>query len=276
MTDTFSDKQLAAFLNGTLGDVEAAQIERAINSDPLLAQRAETLALAADARADAAQQVRDAFAPVIDAHVPEHLAAIVGARQGAEIVGFTPRRAEGKVPFAANDSGAGLPRAAWHWPQFAAMAASLVVGVMIGGPLLTGSGGSGSVSNDGAMVLASADGAYAAPAIASMLDTAPSGQAVELGALGEGEVVLTFRNLEGQLCRQFMVEGAGGTNDAVACAKGNGQDWQVEAMGRRAEPIGEMRLAGGDAAVGVVAAVDAMIDSDPIVGADEQAELERK
>jgi hypothetical protein len=37
-----------------------------------------------------------------------------------------------------------------------------------------------------------------------------------------------------------------------------------------------MKLAGGDAAPAVVAAVDAMIDSDPLVGADEMAELGKK
>ncbi|MFU7528539.1 hypothetical protein [Qipengyuania sp. ASV99] len=276
MTGIYSDAQLAAFLNGTLDDAEAAQIEQAINNDPVLAKRAETLALADDGSADTAHLVRDAFAPVLGADVPDHLTAIVGGPQSAEIVDFAASRAQRHASFAANDGGADSPRAAWHWPQFAAMAASLVVGVMIGGPLLTGGDGSGSGSGDGAMVLASADGVNAAPAIAAMLDTAPSGQAVDLGGLGQGEVVLTFRNLDGQLCRQFMLEGAGGTNDAVACAHNSGDGWQVEAMGRRAEPIGEMRLAGGDAAVGVVAAVDEMIDSDPIVGSDEQAALERR
>jgi hypothetical protein len=37
-----------------------------------------------------------------------------------------------------------------------------------------------------------------------------------------------------------------------------------------------MRLAGGDAAPGVVAAVDALIDSDPLIGAEELAELGKK
>jgi hypothetical protein len=37
-----------------------------------------------------------------------------------------------------------------------------------------------------------------------------------------------------------------------------------------------MKLAGGDAAPAVVAAVDAMIDSDVLVGADEAAELAKK
>jgi hypothetical protein len=159
-------------------------------------------------------------------------------------------------------------RGGWGWPQFGAMAASLVLGVMIGGPLLTGGS---DAPQGGGLVLASAG-------LDAMLDTAPSGQQVDLAALGQGEVVLTFRNADGQLCRQFTIaDPAGATSDALACAgTGSQAGWQIEAYGRRAAPAGEMKLAGGDAAPAVVAAVDAMIDSDPLVGADELAELGKK
>ena len=148
------------------------------------------------------------------------------------------------------------------------MAASLALGVLIGGPLLKGGA---EAPAGGSLVLASAD-------LTAMLDSAPSGQKPDLAALGEGEVVLTFRNADGQLCRQFLIEGAGGTtSDALACAGSGAQkEWQIEAYGRRAAPVGEMKLAGGDAAPAVVAAVDAMIDSDPLTGADELAELGKK
>ena len=258
MTPAFTDAQLAAFLDGTLEDdalIDA--IEAAINDDPALAERVEALA-GADATAAA---VRDAFAPVLSAPVPEHLTRIVAAPASAEVVDLAAARAARTLPLAANDTGP-----AWRWPQFAAMAASLVLGIVIGGPLLTGGGDSGNA--DGSLVLASAD-------LDAMLDTAPSGQAVDLASLGKGEVVLTFRNADGQLCRQFMIEGAGATSDALACADAGG-DWQVEAYGRRAAPAGEMKLAGGDAAPGVVAAVDAMIDSDALIGADEAAALSAK
>lgn len=259
MTPSFTDAQLAAFLDGTLEDKALIDaIEAAINDDPALAERVEALA----GGDETAAAVRDAFAPVLDMPVPEHLTRIVAAPASAEVVDLAAARATRKLPMPANDTGS-----TWRWPQFAAMAASLVIGVMIGGPLLTG-GGAGGGSADGSLVLASAD-------LDTMLDTAPSGQAVDLASLGTGEVVLTFRNADGQLCRQFMIEGAGATSDALACADAGG-DWQVEAYGRRAAPAGEMKLAGGDAAPAVVAAVDAMIDSDVLVGADEAAELAKK
>jgi hypothetical protein len=264
MSQSFTDAQLAAFMDGSLADEALIDaIEAAINADPALAARAEALA----AGDGLAPLVREAFAPVLDAPVPERLIAAATPR-AAEVVDLAAARAAKSppppLPLPANDRGQG---GSWRWPQFGAMAASLALGVLVGGPLLTGGG---DASRGEGLVLASAD-------LTAMLDTAPSGQRVDLAALGEGEVVLTFRNADGQLCRQFMLEGKGGTSDALACAGGGaGTDWRIEAYGRRAAPVGEMKLAGGDAAPAVVAAVDAMIDSDPLTGPDEIAELGKK
>jgi hypothetical protein len=263
MSAGFTDAQLAAFMAGTLEDEALIDaIEAAINADPALAEQAEALAVGDGL----APLVRDAFAPVLEAPIPERLSAALAVRQ-AEVVDLARARAakSAVLPTPANDTG----RSSWRWPQFGAMAASLALGVLIGGPLLKG-GGAGAPEG-GSLVLASAD-------LTAMLDSAPSGQKTDLAALGEGEVVLTFRNADGQLCRQFLIEGKGGTtSDALACAGGGAEkDWQIEAYGRRAAPVGEMKLAGGDAAPAVVAAVDAMIDSDPVTGPDELAELGKK
>jgi hypothetical protein len=262
MSPSFTEADLAAFIDGRLDDETLIDaIEAAINADPALAERAEALA----AGDTLAPLVQAAFAPVLDAPVPERLIAAAAPRE-PQVVDLAAARAARTLPLPqpANDTG----RSSWGWPQLGAMAASLVLGVVIGGPLLTGGS---DAPQGGSLVFASAD-------LDAMLDTAPSGQQVDLAALGQGEVVLTFRNAEGQLCRQFTIVGlAGATSDALACAgAGSGAGWQIEAYGRRAAPAGEMKLAGGDAAPAVVAAVDAMIDSDPLVGADELAELGKK
>lgn len=264
MTCPFTVTQLAAFLEGSLDDEALTDaIEAAINADPALADRVEALAGGDDAATIA---VRNAFAAVLDAPVPEHLSRVIAAQpESAQVVDFAAARSSRVLPVPANH----MARSSWRWPQFGAMAASLALGVIVGGLLLTGDGtGSDGAPAGGSLVFVSAD-------LIAMLDTAPSGQAVNLASLGTGEVVLTFRNVDGQLCRQFMLAGSAGTSDALACAGQNG-GWQVEAFGRRAAPAGEMKLAGGDAAVSVVAAVDDMIDSDPLMGADEAAELAAK
>lgn len=264
MTPAFTDTQLAAFLDGTLEDDGLAQaIEAAINADPALAERAMALAEGGDDAA--AQAVRDAFAPVLEAPIPARLTEALAAPGSAEVVNLAERRVSTRaLPRPANDTGSG-----WRWPQFAGLAASLALGVMIGGPLLGGREGAAG-GDPGALLLANAQ-------VSAMLDAAPSGQAQDLAALGQGEVVLTFRNGAGALCRQFTITapGGGATSDALACAAKDG-DWQVEAFGRRAAPAGEMKLAGGDAAVGVVAAVDEQIAGDPLIGPEELAELKRK
>jgi len=267
MSAPFTQAQLAEFINGTLEDASLIDaIEAAINADPVLAARVEALA----ANSDLAVLVRDAFAPVISAPVPDRLIKVVtsgassSGESGGAVVDFAAVLAARKAPPAhANDAGG-----AWRWPQLGAIAASLVIGVMIGGSLLSGAGPDSSAG--GGLVLASAD-------LDTMLDSVPSGKKVDLANLGTGEVVLTFRNIEGRLCRQFVLEGSDGTSDALACADGAGTGrWQIEAYGRRAAPVGEMKLAGGDAAPAVVAAVDAMIAGDPLIGADEAAELGKK
>lgn len=266
----FTDAQLCAFLDGTLDDDALIDtIAAAIDADAALAERVEALAAGDD---PAAKAVRDAFAPVLAAPVPEHLTQIIAATASAEVIELAAARTQTRLPTPANDiagSIGGSIGGSWRWPQFGAMAASLALGVILGGPLLTGGSGAGDAPAGGTLVLASAD-------VTTMLDSAPSGQAVDLANLGTGEVVLTFQNTDGQLCRQFMIEGsAGQTSDALACA-GDDSDWQIEAFGRRAAPLGEMKLAGGDAAVSVVAAVDDMIASDPLIGADEAALLKNK
>jgi hypothetical protein len=280
MSQPFTDAELAAFLDGTLADEALCDaIEAAINADPALAERAEALAAGAD---PAASSLRAAFAPLLQAPVPDHLVQIVaGTPVAAVTAADLPSRAPPRaLPIPANDTGG-----SWRWPQFAAMAASLVLGVVIGGPLLTGgSPGAGGADGDaGADGGAGAALVFASAPVDGMLARAPSGQKVDLASLGTGEVVLTFRNAQGQLCRQFTLEGGGATSDALACASGaggaggaGGGGWQIEAFGRRAAPAGEMKLAGGDAAPAVVAAVDAMIASDPLVGADEAAELAKQ
>jgi hypothetical protein len=87
-----------------------------------------------------------------------------------------------------------------------AMVASLVLGILIGGPILTG--GDRDAASDGALVLAAAEGPVPPSAGSAMLDTVPSGQAVDLARLGTGEVVLIFRNADGALCRLFMISTA--------------------------------------------------------------------
>lgn len=257
MSAPVTDAELVAFLHGELDPARAAEVEAAINADPALADRAEAL----DRQDDL---VRQAFAPILDAPVPDALAQAVTAPSAApvnNIVSLADARKARTAPATGN----------WRWPQFGAMAASLALGIFTG-PALLGGGLSPSDASP-SLVVANAGGLAVNPAMAELFDTLASGERVELAGLGQVQVDLSFRDLDSNLCRQAQVVQGNATHDLVACRSGAG--WQVEALGTRVASAGEFRTAGGDAAPGVVAAVDAIIDGDPIVGEEEREALRR-
>jgi hypothetical protein len=250
----FDDSALRAYLRGDLSAAEMDRIEAAMADDPALIDRLERLADSAEDEGDAS--VRDAFAPVEGLAMPERLTAALATSVADNKV----------VDFAAAAAARRLPR--WSWPQMGAMAASLAVGLFAGQAFLGGQAGGG---GGDAIVLASADGARLAPAVGAFLDQSASGTRAPIEALGAGEVVLTFRNADGQLCRQFLIAGKAGTTDALSCRSAQG--WTVEAIGQRPAPAGEIRTAAGDAAAPVLAAVDGMFAGEALIGADEKAAL---
>lgn len=263
MTRPILDEELIAFMGGDMEEIHAAEIEAAINADPALADRAEALAERMHGSGQHDDLVRAAFAPILSAPMPDAITASVQAEaKGADILSFAAAKAK--------KSGASQRSSAWAWPQFGAMAASLAIG-LIAGPALLGGGGNGDAS--GALVVASANGATVPGSLGAVLDTAASGDSVELASLGTAKVDISFRNLDQNLCRQVNVTGGGSSSDILACREGS--TWRVEAYGQRAGDVTEVRTAAGEASPAVIAAVDAMIDSDPLVGGDEEAALRR-
>lgn len=246
MTNSVSDEQIIAFLHDELDDASASKVEAAINADPVIAARAE-LFLQQDG------QVRDAFAAVLNAPVPARFTAIVEAPETANVIDLAAARAKRQRP-------------AWSARPLAAMAASLAVGLFLGQSVDL----SGSAGGD-ALLSRSGDGTRIASALEQTLGKSASGAQVELAGIGTVRVDLTFKTGDDRICRQFSLKTGANTNDAVACRAG--AEWELEAFGRRSAAPGEMRLAAGEAAPGVVAAVDALIAGDPLVGEAESRVL---
>lgn len=246
MTQPVSDEQIIAFLHGELDEASASAVEAAINADPGLAGRAEMFL-----RQD--EQVRDAFSAILTAPAPERLTAIVEAPGTATVIDLAAARAKRKTP-------------SWSALPFAAMAASLAVGLFIGqsADLLGPSGGE-------ALLSSSVNGTRIAATLEETLGRSASGTQAELAGIGMVRIDLTFKTGDGRICRQFSLESGPQTNDAVACRTGSG--WELEAFGRRSAAQGEMRLAAGEAAPAVIAAVDALIAGDPLVGEAESRAL---
>src|SRR6478672_1875128 len=182
MTD---DEKFFAWLDGELGPAEAAEVEANVASDPELTRLAE------EHRALAAQ-LRAGFDPIATAPVPERLQAAL--RPSADVIDFAV---------------AERTRALASLPQWAAMAATLALGVFVGTM----------VPQRGAPVEVQGGKLYAASALNEALDTqlasAPSGE-VRIG--------ITFRGHAGEICRSF----AGPASSGLAC-RNNGR-WQVRGM----------------------------------------------
>lgn len=194
--DEFSDEILMAFADGELGPEDAVRVEAAIAADPALARRAALFTGTRDVLARAAAARPETAVPdALMAQVRETLAT---ARSEA---------AESKVLQLRRPAAPIRPMA---------IAASLALAVGLAGGLWIGlSSGSGGAPEG--LRIAALD----APGMRAALDRVPSGdrQAVEGGEI---EMIASFRNADGELCREFEYDGPDrATVVSVACRSGN-------------------------------------------------------
>lgn len=248
MADTISDEKLIAFLHGELSAADAADLESALNDDPALAERLESFS-------DQDAEIRDAFASIMTDTVPQHLLDAVGERpKSAEIVSIGQARAR-------------RAKIVWGLPQWSAMAASLVVGLMVGGQAINLAG----APDAEILAQSSKDGFILQASLQKALASTASGEQVQVAGLGKMDVAITFKSIDGQTCRQFKLQAGAQIDDAVACRTQS--QWRLEAFGRRNDVAGEMRTASGEASPAIVSAVDNLIDGDVLVGDAEKAAL---
>ncbi|MFM2400301.1 MAG: hypothetical protein RL341_2458 [Pseudomonadota bacterium] len=225
----YDDETLMAYADGALDRDRSAEIRRASESDPAIARRI-------DAFRQSAANIKQAFDAELDAPVPPALlasvqAAIARAQQAAQ-----PEAKQVQpviVPV-----GTVQKRSFFGWvanePRYA-MAASvsaLVIGVAgylagitsssqgLQTAALPASGLSIGVTKDEQRALSVA------------LSEAGSGQSRALGRVagsGQVQMVATFRDRAGTLCREFAVQRAGeSATQGVAC-RGQ-QDWSIKAI----------------------------------------------
>jgi len=236
-----SDDLLRAFIDGELGAAERARIEQAVSADPALALRL--------AREQAfREQLRMAFDPVLDEPVPARLAEPL--KSAAAVVDVDPSRLQRP---AANDS------RGWGWPQWGAMAATLLLG-LFGGRLLPWP------SAEDGLPLAQRGGTWVAqgPLARALSTQLASTQAADAPV----RVGISFLSRELRHCRSFAWHGDAA---GVACREGDAwalQVWTQQA--RNAPPGGDLRMAATPIPAAVLKAVD-----DTIQGAPLDAEAER-
>lgn len=212
------EERLIAYVDGELSAADRAAFEAELAADPSLAAQLEQ-------QRRLRERIAAAYAPVLDEPAPERLVA---------------------AALAANDRGGFRPM---HW---AAMAASLVAGVLVGFAAPHDRGG-----------LAVRDGVVTARAdLAEALDERLASES------GPIRVGLSFRDPQGAYCRTFQSE-----PDRVAglACRDDGRWVARTTTAWVAADAPEYRTAGAEIPPAVLAAVDELIAGEPLDPAGERA-----
>jgi hypothetical protein len=225
------DETFFAWLDDELDGEQAREVAAAVAADPRLTTLAEQ-------HRAFGSRLRGTFDAVAAAPVPERLEQAVRA-PSADI-----------IPLAARS-----PRSAlWAGvPQWAAMAATLALGIGLG-TMVDSQSGKAPIDMRGGQM-------FAAAALDATLDK----QLASAAAAGATRVGLTFRDQSGAICRTFADQQASG----LACRAGD--EWQVRGLFAAPEgQAGDYRMAaGGNPAL--AALVDSTIAGEPFDAAQEKA-----
>lgn len=247
----FSDETLMAFADGELDEPTRSAVAQAMDSDPALAAKVEHhLALR--------KAVHGAFARTLGEPVPPRLRQVINAGNVVQL--DQVRAARHKV------SEVLLAPRRWSWPEWGAMAATLVVGV------LAGSVGLDRLQGESA-VMASL-GTKGALGARGQLDDALSRQLASAPPAGASvNIGVSFVSREGQYCRTFAMGAAAG----LACRSGS--EWRIpvltEAGAAGAAGEGAYRQAASAMPTAVLEAVDARAAGPSLDAKAEQAAAKR-
>lgn len=189
--DKLSDEVITGWLDGEVTPQQRSEIEAMIAASPELGLHVARLS-----RAD--RLLTPAFAETLNAPIPQRFEAVLGKS----------RRGRGFAGLRAAVSGLISPR------RVAMAAASLAVGFVLGGAMLSGSAGAGIVTDSQGRMIA--NGPMAA-SLASVVSGANS------GPLG---IRLSMVDSDGRYCRQFETAGASG----LACLER--EAWAIDTLSR--------------------------------------------
>jgi hypothetical protein len=235
---TYSDEILMAYADGELDPAERTAIEHAMRTDPAIAAAVERhRALRHDVAA--------AFAGILDEPVPARLQP----PPAAPVVSLDAARAARTAERTAAPPAA---RRRWSFPEWGALAAMVMVGVLVG--KMVPGGGQPAIAGDGSQVVAQGE-------LASALDRQVGGR--DAGAVRVG---VSFAARDGGYCRSFVM----GASAGLACHEGG--RWRIPVLAEAAtQAEGTYRQAGSDLPPAVLDAIDARIAGKPLDAAGEDA-----
>lgn len=232
------DRKLIAYVDGELDAFGRAEVEAAVAADPVLGVRLEEHRLL---RA----KVGGAYAGVVQESVPAQLMATAqaGAKAG-NVVKLADRR---KPPPVAK------PQIKLALPAWSSVAATLMVGVVAGYVISQQNAGVLAPSMDGALV--------ARGALAKALDNNLSANS------GPARLGISFKTADGRYCRTFQADAQ--RIAGIACHEGPRWIARMTTAAPAPTKTFDYRTAASATAPAVLAAVDGMIEGEPLDRAGE-------
>ncbi len=237
-TDEVSDELLFAYVDGELDAATAAQIDAAVAQDKSLA-----------ARVSQQRQLRELlhgnFDPVLREPVPDRLLHALAPAPAIDIHAARARKSHG-----------GKRR--WAWPEWGAMAATLVLGIVAGLNYQGPAGDQPLVVQEGGLV--------ARGYLDSALSNQPGG---DVGANG-AQIGVSIKTASGEYCRSFSLR----TSAGLACRRG--RDWVIETLAATAASPGpaEFRQAASFLPEPVRIAIEQRMSGEPLTEAEEAEQVE--
>ncbi|MES2320239.1 MAG: hypothetical protein V4631_22405 [Pseudomonadota bacterium] len=241
---SISDETLMAYADGELDEATRRVVEQAVRQDPALAEKVRK-------HKALRSNVFNAFASTLDEEVPQRLHA--AARSGKVVHLDSVRQLRTPPPPPPQ-----VEKQGWSWPEWGALAATLVVGVLAGSFGMKSFNGEGQMAGfDNNAGVLTAQGRLAQ----ALSEQLASGAAADPGV----KVGISFVSKEGTYCRSFMLPSTAG----LACRSGS--EWRIPvltngAMGSSAE----YRQAGSALPAAVLEAIDERIVGQAL---DANAEL---
>ncbi|HEX3845129.1 MAG TPA: hypothetical protein VHV80_12240 [Steroidobacteraceae bacterium] len=237
---TFPDEVLMAYADDELDPGTRASVDAAMASDPEIARR---IALHKALRS----RVHATFSKILDEPVPAHLMRAVRSEPADS-------RKSNVLPLRRRQI------RDWSWPQWTAIAASLIVGVIAGRLTLLGIGNPGPITMRGDRLLAA--GALTAALSDQLAGAQSSSDPVRIG--------VSFRSRSGQYCRTFTLRQPA-MLAGLACRAADG--WQVGVVAHTESAGGGSgyRQAASSMPAAVVAAVEDQIIGEPLDRRSEAA-----
>jgi putative zinc finger protein len=247
---TITDELLMAYVDDELDAATRAAVEAAMAESPDLAQRVAR-------QQELRRQVRAAFGGVLEEPVPDRLIdaarrSPTGARETV-ITDLDRARAERKQRAGRR----------WSWPEWSAMAASVVLGAAMSQALFRPFPAQPIVARDGRLLAQDA----LARALSDQLSAdQPADARIAMGP--------SFRSKQGTFCRSFVIRD-GRSLAGLACREG--ESWPVELVmpgGEAAVANGGYAMAGADLPAALLHAIEERIDGEPL-DADAEAAARR-